>query len=222
MLTDGRSHSHEQHTESGKLRRPVARPVRRLRRHPGRSHLARLGRNVSAQHPHLWEERPTAGRPALRHRLRHRQRARDLRPADARPVVGRGAGLGPGGRTADGRCCSARRAPHSACRRSWSREEWGAGESGGSGHIDAIPPLLCHGVGDAVTVPALEPRRPPHVPLAGGPRHPASVASGAEILVWAAVRGRPARPPPPRCGYRFFLPPIRMLRSTTSHASSIG
>ncbi|WP_280876899.1 bifunctional DNA primase/polymerase [Streptomyces pseudovenezuelae] len=55
------------------------------------------------------------------------------------------------------------------------------------GRTGAIPPLLCHGNGDAVTVPA---------PLAGAPtsrwlvapdtRHP--WLPGPEIVLWAAVR----------------------------------
>lgn len=92
------------------------------------------------------------------------------------------------------------------------------GSEGGTGHrgrVDAIPPLLCHGTGDAVTVPAL---RDPDgtagartaaagtgtatgaVSTVPGPaarlesrwlvapdtRHP--WLPGAEILVWAAVR----------------------------------
>ncbi|MEH0423641.1 hypothetical protein [Streptomyces sp. B21-083] len=34
-------------------------------------------------------------------------------------------------------------------------EEWGSAGEGGTGRRHAIPPLLCHGRGDAVTVPAL-------------------------------------------------------------------
>ncbi|WP_030040349.1 bifunctional DNA primase/polymerase, partial [Streptomyces resistomycificus] len=58
------------------------------------------------------------------------------------------------------------------------------------GRTGAIPPLLCHGVGDAVTVPA---------PMSGAPSSSGArwlVAPdtrrpwlpGAEILLWAAVR----------------------------------
>ncbi|MEV7343100.1 bifunctional DNA primase/polymerase [Streptomyces sp. NPDC093544] len=68
-------------------------------------------------------------------------------------------------------------------------EEWGS-------RSDGIPPLLCHGTGDAVTVPA------PSAQDSGGPgpdsrlesrwlvapdtRHP--WLPGPEILLWAAVR----------------------------------
>ncbi|GAA2567474.1 MULTISPECIES: bifunctional DNA primase/polymerase [Streptomyces] len=67
-------------------------------------------------------------------------------------------------------------------------EEWGArGRAGG--RTGAVPPLLCHGAGDAVTVPA----------PAGAARRSASrwlVAPdtrlpwlpGPEIMLWAAVR----------------------------------
>lgn len=48
-------------------------------------------------------------------------------------------------------------------------EEWG----------DAVPPLLCHGTGDAVTVPSCGLLRSPVGPaLAGGPRHPTPLAPG--------------------------------------------
>jgi hypothetical protein len=67
-------------------------------------------------------------------------------------------------------------------------EGWGAGESGGSGRVDAVPPLLCHGVGDAMTVPALSPVA--HLTsrwlVAPDTRHP--WLPGPEILAWAAVR----------------------------------
>ncbi|PNG16070.1 bifunctional DNA primase/polymerase, partial [Streptomyces cahuitamycinicus] len=33
-------------------------------------------------------------------------------------------------------------------------EEWGARDSRDTSRTDAVPPLLCHGTGDAVTVPA--------------------------------------------------------------------
>ncbi|MFJ8081359.1 bifunctional DNA primase/polymerase [Streptomyces sp. NPDC096205] len=63
---------------------------------------------------------------------------------------------------------------------------------GGSSRTAAIPPLLCHGTGDAVTVPA----------PAGGPAEPGPLESrwlvapdtrqpwlpGPEVLLWAAVR----------------------------------
>ncbi|HEY9368437.1 bifunctional DNA primase/polymerase [Streptomyces sp.] len=57
-------------------------------------------------------------------------------------------------------------------------EEWG----------DAVPPLLCHGVGDAVTIPPLTPSP------AGGPRWLVAPDTrqpwlpGPEVLLWACVR----------------------------------
>jgi hypothetical protein len=75
-------------------------------------------------------------------------------------------------------------------------EEWGS--SGGS-RAEDIPPLLCHGNGDAVTVPAptAEPATDPADPdtppgsgsrwlVAPDTRQP--WLPGPEILVWAAVR----------------------------------
>ncbi|MER6343212.1 bifunctional DNA primase/polymerase [Streptomyces sp. NPDC001595] len=66
-------------------------------------------------------------------------------------------------------------------------EEWG-----GQGRTDEIPPLLCHGNGDAVTVPA--PTGPAdETPSPGSrwivapdTRHP--WLPGPEVLLWAAVR----------------------------------
>lgn len=69
-------------------------------------------------------------------------------------------------------------------------EEWGA-RDGSHGRTGAVPPLLCHGTGDAVTVPA---------PVGGasadgfgsrwlvapGTRSP--WLPGPEVLLWAAVR----------------------------------
>ncbi|MEV0225339.1 bifunctional DNA primase/polymerase [Streptomyces sp. NPDC050704] len=94
-------------------------------------------------------------------------------------------------------------------------EEWGSG--GASTRGSAIPPLLCHGTGDAVTVPALS------LPSALAPTTPTTPTTrlesrwlvapdtrhpwlpGAEILLWAAVRAtregsgrRPRRPGPPQ------------------------
>ncbi|NUQ95929.1 MAG: hypothetical protein HOY79_04980 [Streptomyces sp.] len=59
------------------------------------------------------------------------------------------------------------------------------------GRTGAIPPLLCHGNGDAVTVPPLLAITPPTSPdsrwlVAPDTRHP--WLPGPEILLWAAVR----------------------------------
>jgi hypothetical protein len=84
-------------------------------------------------------------------------------------------------------------------------EEWGSAGEDGTGRGHAIPPLLCHGRGDAVTVPALlndetgdrtgdgtedsaegDPRPESRwvvAPDTGRPWLP-----GPEILLWAAVR----------------------------------
>jgi hypothetical protein len=58
-------------------------------------------------------------------------------------------------------------------------EEWG----------DAVPPLLCHGVGDAVTVPPLTPTEDASEPrwlVAPDTRQP--WLPGPEVLLWACVR----------------------------------
>ena len=58
-------------------------------------------------------------------------------------------------------------------------EEWG----------DAVPPLLCHGVGDAVTVPPLTPANTTSEPrwlIAPDTRQP--WLPGPEVLLWACVR----------------------------------
>ncbi|MEG8277656.1 bifunctional DNA primase/polymerase [Streptomyces sp. AHA2] len=77
-------------------------------------------------------------------------------------------------------------------------EEWGAhGRDGGDTcRTDAVPPLLCHGTGDAVTVPA---------PARGGPAVlPSPAGSAADAFpapAGSAPSGRPARaqgtPTPP-------------------------
>ncbi|WP_369196536.1 bifunctional DNA primase/polymerase [Streptomyces djakartensis] len=84
-------------------------------------------------------------------------------------------------------------------------EEWGAhGRNGGEkGRTDAVPPLLCHGTGDAVTVPARADGDPTALP-AGAGDGPVAARSGSrwlvapdtrqpwlpgpEVLLWAAVR----------------------------------
>ncbi|MEV6791577.1 bifunctional DNA primase/polymerase [Streptomyces sp. NPDC051320] len=58
-------------------------------------------------------------------------------------------------------------------------EEWG----------DAVPPLLCHGTGDAVTVPSLTspvPRSSMRWLVAPDTRHP--WLPGPEVVLWACVR----------------------------------
>ncbi|WP_274558930.1 hypothetical protein [Streptomyces spiramyceticus] len=78
-------------------------------------------------------------------------------------------------------------------------EEWGGGREGeGSG-----PPLLCHGTGDAVTVPPLT---APHAPQ--GPSGPRWLVApdvrqpwlpGPDVMLWACVRaGRPVQVTEPR------------------------
>ncbi|WP_437019315.1 bifunctional DNA primase/polymerase [Streptomyces sp. enrichment culture] len=71
-------------------------------------------------------------------------------------------------------------------------EEWGARGRGG-GRADAVPPLLCHGTGDAVTVPPLHGAGSPSGSGSGSrwlvapdTRHP--WLPGPEVLLWAAVR----------------------------------
>ncbi|MFD7322793.1 bifunctional DNA primase/polymerase [Streptomyces sp. NPDC059875] len=57
-------------------------------------------------------------------------------------------------------------------------EEWG----------DAVPPPLCHGTGDAVTIPPLTPLEPagPRWVVAPDARHP--WLPGPEVMLWACVR----------------------------------
>ncbi|MEU6521794.1 bifunctional DNA primase/polymerase [Streptomyces sp. NPDC046924] len=72
-------------------------------------------------------------------------------------------------------------------------EEWDArGRTAGvAGRTGAVPPLLCHGAGDAVTVPAPDPgeradRSGSRWLVAPDTRHP--WLPGPEVLLWAAVR----------------------------------
>ncbi|MEV0980694.1 bifunctional DNA primase/polymerase [Streptomyces sp. NPDC049915] len=68
-------------------------------------------------------------------------------------------------------------------------EEWGSG-SDHTGRTDGIPPLICHGTGDAVTVPPVSATAPGTSAarwlVAPDTRHP--WLPGPEILLWAAVR----------------------------------
>lgn len=67
-------------------------------------------------------------------------------------------------------------------------EEWGAGHA--TGRLGAMPSLLCHGLGDAVTVPAPatcdDTRLGARWLAAPNTRHP--WLPGPEVLLWAAVR----------------------------------
>ncbi|WP_124265915.1 bifunctional DNA primase/polymerase [Streptomyces sp. ADI98-10] len=72
-------------------------------------------------------------------------------------------------------------------------EEWGSGgpgHSGGSGERRGeMPPLLCHGTGDAVTVPPLtcaSPDSGPRWVVAPDTRSP--WLPGPDVLLWACVR----------------------------------
>ncbi|MGW0289460.1 bifunctional DNA primase/polymerase [Streptomyces tuirus] len=81
-------------------------------------------------------------------------------------------------------------------------EEWGDRDGREATRTDAVPPLLCHGTGDAVTVPALsESVSPATPPPAGTTAHARSASRwlvapdtrqpwlpGPEVLLWAAVR----------------------------------
>ncbi|MCK1820662.1 bifunctional DNA primase/polymerase [Streptomyces sp. XM83C] len=77
-------------------------------------------------------------------------------------------------------------APGTAQRLPWllEWEEWGGGRTAG------VPPLLCHGTGDAVTVPAPAPGGTESAAsrwlVAPDTRHP--WLPGPEVLLWAAVR----------------------------------
>lgn len=67
-------------------------------------------------------------------------------------------------------------------------EEWSA-DGRRDGRTATVPPLLCHGTGDAVTVPALAPSGAGCATrwvVAPDTRHP--WLPGPEILLWAAVR----------------------------------
>lgn len=70
-------------------------------------------------------------------------------------------------------------------------EEWGARGSRETHRADAVPPLLCHGTGDAVTVPApsestSSTRSASRWLVAPDTRQP--WLPGPEVLLWAAVR----------------------------------
>lgn len=76
---------------------------------------------------------------------------------------------------------------------SW--EEWGGAGTGGSGspggsggRESAPPPLLCHGAGDAVTVPPLVPGPAPGPRWVVAPDTLQPWLPGPEVLLWACVR----------------------------------
>ncbi|MFE9459304.1 bifunctional DNA primase/polymerase [Streptomyces californicus] len=91
---------------------------------------------------------------------------------------------------------------------SW--EEWGTDGSGGAGEVSeergTMPPLLCHGTGDAVTVPPLT-----CASSDGGPRWLVAPDTrtpwlpGPDVLLWACVRV--SRAPLPRAGTQTIFPP---------------
>ncbi|MFP1626980.1 bifunctional DNA primase/polymerase [Streptomyces sp. 5K101] len=70
--------------------------------------------------------------------------------------------------------------------------DWEVGVAPGrrpGGRGEAVPPLICHGIGDAVTVPPLTPSDAPSAPrwlVAPDTRHP--WLPGPEVLLWACVR----------------------------------
>ncbi|MFJ4278897.1 bifunctional DNA primase/polymerase [Streptomyces massasporeus] len=73
-------------------------------------------------------------------------------------------------------------------------EEWGGRDSREATRTDAVPPLLCHGTGDAVTVPAPSEGTPPATPAGSASRWLVAPDTrqpwlpGPEVLLWAAVR----------------------------------
>ncbi|MFF7375798.1 bifunctional DNA primase/polymerase [Streptomyces massasporeus] len=73
-------------------------------------------------------------------------------------------------------------------------EEWGGRDSREATRTDAVPPLLCHGTGDAVTVPAPSVSTPTATPVRSASRWLVAPDTrqpwlpGPEVLLWAAVR----------------------------------
>ncbi|MFE6096941.1 bifunctional DNA primase/polymerase [Streptomyces massasporeus] len=73
-------------------------------------------------------------------------------------------------------------------------EEWGGRDSREATRTDAVPPLLCHGTGDAVTVPAPSESAPPASTVRCASRWLVAPDTrqpwlpGPEVLLWAAVR----------------------------------
>ncbi|MFJ4556516.1 bifunctional DNA primase/polymerase [Streptomyces massasporeus] len=73
-------------------------------------------------------------------------------------------------------------------------EEWGGRDGREATRTDAVPPLLCHGTGDAVTVPAPSVSTPTATPVRSASRWLVAPDTrqpwlpGPEVLLWAAVR----------------------------------
>ncbi|MFD3657309.1 hypothetical protein [Streptomyces sp. NPDC058620] len=86
-------------------------------------------------------------------------------------------------------------------------EEWGTSGPGRPGaHRAAVPPLLCHGTGDAVTVPPPAGRSEgtgPRWVVAPDTRDP--WLPGPDVLLWACVRVARSQPSP-ASGYSIFPP----------------
>ncbi|MFI5754528.1 bifunctional DNA primase/polymerase [Streptomyces sp. NPDC051569] len=74
-------------------------------------------------------------------------------------------------------------------------EEWGGSGTGGD---QAVPPLLCHGNGDAVTVPPLAPVGGPGPRWVVAPDTRDPWLPGPDVLLWACVRA--ARAPASTAG----------------------
>ncbi|MFF5957573.1 bifunctional DNA primase/polymerase [Streptomyces luteogriseus] len=84
-------------------------------------------------------------------------------------------------------------------------EEWGARGGREATRTDAVPPLLCHGTGDAVTVPAPSESIWPAAPA---PSESASLTVPASSRSAAPTTAPPARPPAPaRSASRWLVAP---------------
>ncbi|QCD56106.1 bifunctional DNA primase/polymerase [Streptomyces hawaiiensis] len=84
-------------------------------------------------------------------------------------------------------------------------EEWGARDSREATRTDAVPPLLCHGTGDAVTVPAPSEGTSPTVPAPSESTSPTGPApSESTPLTGPAPAGTTA---PTRSASRWLVAP---------------